>query len=60
MTATEQIRGNAYSQAEQSAREKLDNWVETAIKLENKGYTPRQIDRVKKQLELNAKGIFRT
>ena len=48
MTATDQIRNNAYSQAQQTARERLDNWIETAIKLENKGYTPRQVDRVKK------------
>ena len=59
MTATDQIRNNAYSEAERSAREKLDNWIEMAIKLENKGYKLSQIDRIKKQLELNAKGIFR-
>jgi len=58
MTPTDNL--NPYAKAEAAAREKLDNWIETAIKLENKGYTPRQIDRVKKQLELNAKGIFRT
>ena len=59
MTATDHTQSNAYSQAQQTAREKLDNWVETAIKLENKGFKPRQIDRIRKNLELNAKGIFR-
>ena len=59
MTATDHTQSNAYSQAQQTAREKIDNWVETAIKLENKGLKPRQIDRIRKNLELNAKGIFR-
>jgi len=53
------LQAKAYSKAEEAAKETLSNWNDTALKLLASGWTRRQIENRKRQLELNTKGIFR-
>ena len=59
MSKTETAREQAYSKAEAKAQEQLDSWDDVELKLGLRGFSPRQIQRYKKNLLLNAKGIFR-
>jgi len=59
MTPLENIQIACYSKAEEQAKDRLAQWTETVLKLRNEGYTDRQIARLRRTIELNAKGIFR-
>lgn len=59
MTPFESIQIATYSKAEERAKDRLNNWPETVLKLTNEGYSHRQIARIRREVELNAKGVFR-
>jgi len=54
------LQAKAYSKAEEAAKETLKNWSDTVQKLIAAGWNKHQIERRKRQLELNTKGIFRS
>lgn len=59
MTTYDNLQARAYMSAEVSARGKLNNWQGVVIKLRAKGYTEREIKHYRKELELQAKGVFK-
>lgn len=58
MYDTLQVR--TYQGARQRAQEQLSNWTDTFIRLTNQGLTAGQIKRIRRTLELNSKGIFKS
>ena len=59
MTPFENLQLATYSKAGEKAKDRMHNWPDTVLNLRNEGYTNRQIARIRKEIELNAKGIFR-
>jgi len=53
-------QSKCYEKATKRAQEALSNWTETAARLKEQGLSDRERDSRRKQLEREAKGVFRS